>query len=108
MSRSADGAFEIAAALREYSCVKSVELAGSRARGDPCEHSDWDFLIETSDFARLRADLPRALSAFEPLAMQWDRLSSIECFMLLLKGPRKVGLIFPSVLYTREPALRAS
>jgi hypothetical protein len=69
-------------------------LVGSRAEGTTHELSDWDFVIETSDFETLRRDLPRITAPLEPAAQQWDRYSSTECYMLVLPGPVKVDFIF--------------
>lgn len=95
---------EIASTLRRHPTVTSIDLAGSRARGTATPYSDWDFIIETKDFARLKADISELLAPHRPLAVQWDRLSSVECCMLFLRGPGKVDLIFPAVPHTQEPA----
>jgi hypothetical protein len=39
----------------------------------------------------------------EPLAQQWDRLSDEQCWMLILRGPVKVDLIFPEEPHVHEP-----
>jgi hypothetical protein len=70
-------------------------LAGSRAEGPTHELSDWDFVIDTSDFETLARDLPPIMAPLEPVAQQWDRYSSTECYMLMLAGPVKVDFIFP-------------
>ena len=75
--------------------VRSVRLGGSRASGRYHDFSDWDFLVETDAFATLAEDLPRIVAPIRPLAHQWDRYSSYECYMLILAGPQKVDLIFP-------------
>ena len=65
------------------------------------ELSDWDFLVETDDFERVRADLSRLVEPLRPLAAQWDRLSEeAACYMLLLPDGTKVDLLFD-----RPPAL---
>jgi hypothetical protein len=74
--------------------VRSVALSGSRARGEAQPLSDWDFAVETSDFASLAAALPSLVAALEPLAQQWDRLSEHACYMLMLRRVGKVDLIF--------------
>ena len=85
----------VLALLGGHPLVGSVCLTGSRADGTAHEISDWDFLVTTYDFARLTADLPRAVHPLQPLAQQWDRYSDHACYMLMLPGPAKVDLIFP-------------
>ena len=72
-----------------------IELGGSRAEGRATRWSDWDFLVEAEDFAALSAALPGLLAPLDPLVQQWDRLSSEWCWMLILRDPVKVDLIFP-------------
>src|SRR5205823_621318 len=62
-----------------------------------------DFVVETDDFATLSADLPALCEDLDPLAQQWDRLSSRMCWMMLLPGPVKVDLIFPDERHQQEP-----
>jgi len=83
--------------------VRSIELAGSRATGQARPDSDWDFLVEAGDFAAVAAALPSLLAPLEPLAQQWDRLSGEQCWMLILRGPVKVDLIFPEEPHVHEP-----
>jgi len=87
----------VPALLRGHPLVNDVQLSGSRAAGSEHALSDWDFLVETADFERLRGDLARILEPLRPLAAQWDRYSHHACFMVMLRGPTKVDLIFPSV-----------
>jgi hypothetical protein len=103
VQRMSDDIARIEATLSRHPCVDFISLAGSRARGNPVEHSDWDFVVCANDFVRLKCDLPLLLSGFAPLATQWDRLSRFECCMLLLRGARKVDLLFPEVPHEREP-----
>jgi hypothetical protein len=84
----------VPAALTTHPAVKAVELAGSRAEGRATDVSDWDFLVATDRFEDLVADLPGLVAELEPLAQQWDRLSPSWCYMLILRGPVKVDLIF--------------
>lgn len=42
------------------------------------------------------------LAPLEPLAEQWDRLSDTWCWMLVLRGPVKVDLIFPEEPHEKE------
>lgn len=81
-------------AVGDDPAVRSVELTGSRARGEAGPLSDWDFQIETSDFEAVAEALPELVAPLEPLAQQWDRLSARACYMLLLRGIGKVDLIF--------------
>jgi hypothetical protein len=76
---------------------------GSRATGHARPDSDWDFRVEARDFGAVAAALPELLAPLEPLAEQWDRLSDEQCWMLILRGPVKVDLIFPEELHVHEP-----
>lgn len=96
----------VPAALTAHPAVTSVELAGSRAEGRATERSDWDFLVATDRFEDLAADLPRLVAGLEPLAQQWDRLSPSWCYMLILRGPVKVDLIFPDEPHLDDPPWR--
>jgi predicted nucleotidyltransferase len=84
----------LAETVGRHPAVKSVELTGSRARGEATELSDWDFEIETSAFGTVAQALQQLVAPLEPLAQQWDRLSDHACYMLLLRGIGKVDLIF--------------
>jgi hypothetical protein len=83
--------------------VRSIELVGSRATGRARVDSDWDFRVEARDFDAVAAALPELLAPLEPLAQQWDRLSDEQCWMLILRGPVKVDLIFPEEPHVHEP-----
>jgi hypothetical protein len=63
--------------------------------------SDFDFLVETSDFPRVGTELPTLLGVHDPLAQRWDRSSDEMCWMVMLPGPVNADLIFP------RPASRA-
>jgi Nucleotidyltransferase domain len=89
--------------LRAVPGVVRTALCGSRERGDAGPLSDWDFVVETDDFAATAAVLPTALDPLDPLAAQWDRLSRTACFMLIVPGPEKVDLIFEDVPHGAEP-----
>lgn len=82
--------------------MRSVALVGSRARGDATEWSDWDFHVETDDFAALAADLPTLVAPLRPLVAQWDRLSDEQCYMLIVDGPTKIDFLF-DVPHEHEP-----
>ena len=86
--------------LLRHQGIRAVELVGSRAAGTPSPLSDWDFVLETDDFATVARDLPAVVSELEPIAQQWDRISDYPCYMLMLSGPVKVDLIFPGEPYT--------
>ena len=74
--------------------IERVELAGSRARGTATALSDWDFVVTATDFEAVRDALPSLTEALRPVVAQWDRLSRNWCYMLILRGPAKVDLIF--------------
>jgi predicted nucleotidyltransferase len=82
--------------------VRGIRLAGSRATGHARPDSDWDFLVEARDFGAVAAALPELVAPLEPLAAQWDRLSEEQCWMLILRGPVKVDLIFPEEPHIHE------
>ena len=92
-----DVARAVPAALEEHPAVRDVALAGSRATGRAHDLSDWDFLVHTDDFKTVSGDLPRLVATLEPLSELWDPYSEHACYMLMLRGPTKIDLIFPSV-----------
>jgi hypothetical protein len=98
----------VSGAVSPHPAVRSIELAGSRAQGRASRLSDWDFRVETDDFDALAPDLPELVAKLGPLAEQWDRLSPFRCFMLILRGPVKVDLIFPNEPHATEPPWRPS
>lgn len=87
-------AVAVEATLERDPHVTDVRLVGSRASGSAGEFSDWDFAVETDDFAALAPRMPRLVEPLAPLAAQWDPLASERCYMLILRGPVKVDLIF--------------
>jgi hypothetical protein len=89
--------------LRKHPSIGRVDLAGSRATGSTTPLSDWDFVVATDDFPTLAEALPELVEPLVPLAEQWDPLAECATYMLMLRGPAKVDLIFP-----HEPAERAS
>jgi hypothetical protein len=93
----------VRAALLRHPHVRAAELVGSRATGSPTRLSDWDFEVETDDFGAVARVLPEVVSALEPLAQQWDRISEYPCYMLMLRGAVKVDLIFPGEPYESLP-----
>jgi predicted nucleotidyltransferase len=86
-----------------HPAVREIKFAGSRAEGRATEWSDWDFLVEAHDFAAVSDALPRLLAPLEPLVEQWDRLSTTQCWMLILDGPSKIDLIFPDEPHEQAP-----
>jgi hypothetical protein len=56
--------------------------------------SDWDFAVDVRDFAAVAGALPSLVSPLQPLAEQWDPFGECRCYMLTLRGPVKVDLIF--------------
>jgi hypothetical protein len=84
----------VRSALEADAAVRSVRLVGSRAEGTASVLSDWDFAVETDDFGRLAPRLPRRVEPLDPLVAQWDPLGKIRCYMLIVRGPTKIDLIF--------------
>ena len=103
VATSVDLASVVPELVRTVGCVSTVELAGSRARGDSGRFSDWDFVLHTTDHETAVDALPAALRPLESLAAQWDRLSDVPCFMLIVPGPVKIDLIFDGVPHECEP-----
>jgi hypothetical protein len=89
-----DVAGSVGAALSPHPAVRELRLVGSRAEGRAHRLSDWDFAVETDDFDLVARDLPALVATLRPLAEQWDRYSSYPCYMLILRGPVKVDLLF--------------
>jgi hypothetical protein len=94
---------QVTSAIGRHPAVRSIGLVGSRAEGRATEYSDWDFVVTTDDFPALARDLPELSAALAPIAVQWDRLSPHQCWMLVLPGPTKVDLIFPDEPHVLEP-----
>jgi predicted nucleotidyltransferase len=94
---------QIPSAFGRHPAVRAIDLAGSRAEGRATAFSDWDFVVATHDFPALARDLPSLSAPLAPLAEQWDRLSPHQCWMLILRGPTKVDLIFPDEPHELEP-----
>ena len=86
---------DVEALLRAHPAVKSVELSGSRGRGDAHALSDWDWAVRTDDYETLARDLPGLLAPLDAIAAFWDPYADIGCYMLMLPGPTKVDIIFP-------------
>lgn len=84
----------VRSALEADTTVRSIRLVGSRAEGTASGLSDWDFAVETDDFRALALRLPRLIEPLDPLVAQWDPLGKIRCYMLIVRGPTKVDLIF--------------
>jgi hypothetical protein len=98
----------VIAAVSGHPAVDSVALAGSRSRGEETELSDWDFQVETRDFPALAIDLATLVAPLEPLARQWDRLSPHPTYMLMLRGPLKVDLLFLGRVNEPQPPWRVT
>jgi len=98
-----DIAASVRAVVLRHPRVRRVELVGSRARGSATPLSDWDFVVATDDFDAVARALPAMVTELEPLGRQWDRISDYPCYMLLLRGPAKVDLIFPDKPYESLP-----
>jgi Nucleotidyltransferase domain len=97
-----DLADRILSAVSPHPHVRSIQLVGSRASGTAKPESDWDFRVEVDDFVSVATGLPDLLAPLEPLAQQWDRLSDEQCWMMILRGPTKVDLIFPEEPHDHE------
>ena len=80
--------------LTRHPLVDAVKLTGSRANESALSLSDWDFEVETSDFESLKEDLPELTASLATLAQFWDPYSERANYILLLRGPVKVDLIF--------------
>jgi hypothetical protein len=91
-------------ALEAHGAIRDVRLVGSRASGHAHALSDWDFAVDTDDFAAVAADLHRLVAPLLPLSEQWDPYSDRACYMLLLRGPVKIDLIFPREKRRWSPA----
>ena len=63
----------VGALLESHPDVRRVRLAGSRARGEAHELSDWDFDVDTDDFESVARDLPVLVAPLAPVSAQWDR-----------------------------------
>jgi hypothetical protein len=98
-----DLAERVIAAVTPHPAVRDIRFVGSRAEGRAVELSDWDFVVETSDFPAIAQALPHQLASLEPAAQQWDRLSREYCWMVIVTGPAKIDLIFPKEPHTDEP-----
>jgi Nucleotidyltransferase domain len=92
--------------LRQHPSVTRVELVGSRARGTPTALSDWDFGVETDDLAAVKPALPGLVAPLEPLAEQWDPLGEPPSYMLVVRGPVKIDLIFSHEAVPQRPPWR--
>jgi predicted nucleotidyltransferase len=103
-----DVAREVPRAIARHPAVRQVRLVGSRASGEAHELSDWDFAVETDDFGAVERDLASLAERLEPLSQQWDPYSDSACYMLMLRGPKKVDLIFPSEEREWSAAWRAA
>jgi predicted nucleotidyltransferase len=94
--------------VARHPAVMSVELAGSRSRGTHERHSDWDFAVETFDFASVARDLPALVEPLKPLAALWEPLGHFPVYMLVLRGPTKVEYLFLNHTQQASPAVKPS
>jgi hypothetical protein len=74
--------------------IQQAELTGSRARGTASPLSDWDFTVTVTAFEAVRDAMPSLTAPLQPVIAQWDRLSRNWCYMMILRGPAKIDLIF--------------
>jgi hypothetical protein len=77
-----------------HPAVERVVFAGSRSRGTHDVLSDWDFAVETADFAAVAHDMPGLVTPLEPLSRQWEPLGHFPVYQVLLRGPTKVEYLF--------------
>jgi hypothetical protein len=80
--------------LKKHTSVRRVDLTGSRLAGGAAWWSDWDFLVEVTDFGAVSVALPALTKRLEPLSHLWDPLSLHAVYMMILKGPTRVDVIF--------------
>lgn len=85
---------DVIAVLSADARIAAVELTGSRARDQAAPLSDWDFAVTAAGFEDVRNALSEIIRPLHPVVAQWDRLSPIWCYMLILAGPVKVDLLF--------------
>ena len=78
----------------DHPAVRGVEFAGSRSRGTHEELSDWDFAVQTSDFAAVACDLPTLVAPLDPLGQQWEPMGHFPVYQVLLRGPTKIEYLF--------------
>jgi hypothetical protein len=90
------------ALVAAHPAVTRAGLAGSRSRGTHDELSDWDFAIETPDFAAVARDLPTLVAALAPLGAQWEPLGHFPVYQVMLRGPTKVEYLF--LQYRQDPS----
>jgi hypothetical protein len=97
-------------ALLAHPAVREVRLVGSRATGTAGPLSDHDFVVRTDRLDEVLRELPEIVIPLAPLSQQWDRLGPPEysCYMLMLRGPAKIDLIFPDLPHRPEPPWEVS
>jgi hypothetical protein len=98
----------VRAALTQHPSVRDVRLAGSRAKGCASPLSDWDFEIDSPDSRAVVDALPLLVQPLEPIVAQFDRLAHTTNYMLLLRGPVKIDLLFPDLPWTKLPPWEVS
>jgi hypothetical protein len=96
------------ALVAAHPAVNGVELAGSRARGTHETLSDWDFAVDTSDFAAVARDMPELVAPLEPLGQQWEPMGHFPVYQVLLPGPTKVEYLFLEFSQTAMPPVSPS
>ena len=89
-----------------HPAVTGVAFAGSRSRGTHTELSDWDFAVETQDFAAVAADMPLLVAPLEPLGEQWEPMGHFPCYQVLMRGPTKVEYLFLDETQKPMPPVR--
>jgi hypothetical protein len=91
-----------------HPAVERVALAGSRARGEHDELSDWDLAVETSHFDAVSRDMPELIAPLKPLGQQWEPLGHFPVYQVFLRGPIKVEYLFLNEAQDAVPPLRPS
>lgn len=110
MSGIGDPTSAVPAALLDHPAVREVVLVGSRATGTAGPLSDYDFVVRADRLDEVLRELPAVVAPLAPLSQQWDRLGPPEysCYMLMLRGPAKIDLIFPDLPHRPEPPWEVS
>jgi hypothetical protein len=98
-----DIATSVVACIAPHPAIRSIRPVGSRVEGHATEFSDWDFRVLAEEFPAAAEALPSLVAPLDPLVTQWDRLSTEQCCMLILRGPAKVDLIFSDEPHALEP-----
>jgi hypothetical protein len=94
---------DVVSVLAADARIQRVDLTGSRSRGTATQLSDWDFMVAAAAFEEVRDSLPSLVGPLRPVVAQWDRLSTIWCYMMILAGPAKIDLLFAQRHLSQPP-----